>query len=499
MRLLVGIIIVISTFQNAFGQTKKYWSLNFASESSILAGSVVGGFAENQAIYYNPAIISESKTDNIGLSGEIIALDFYRAKNAFGNGFHLKNSRLNVVPSYVSFFLKSKKKPNLSFQVAILTRDKNDFDISTSMVGQADIYEEIPGDEKYSVMYETVLRYSDIWLGAGMAYSLGERFSIGVSTFFSIKKLNDKLTKSINIIPSPESVITITGDSSYFYSNAREINRTKLTNYKLQAKIGVQYKLPRWSFGLNVSVPSLLIAGKAYRYREVGFSQIYWETDKGFLPDFILVDSQDDLPAVYKDPLSVAIGLNYCPQQDKDMLGVSIEYFKQIPVYKMVDAEGSIENLSPIPDQNSSNLDFLSIYYGATNILNLSVGYRKYINAKLTLLGGFRTDFDYLKNLDLSETSNAYNNFIKFSWDVFHVTAGARFNVGRHRFIVGAQYSTGNEKNSRQLADFSPNLSSDNLDLPIENLDESNVSFRYDGIALFFGFIFNFQDKAEIK
>ena len=84
----------------AKGQTSRYWSLNFASEPSILAGAVVGGYAENQAIYYNPAIISESKSDNIGLSGEIVSLDFYKAKNALGREFDLKFSQFRLSDSF---------------------------------------------------------------------------------------------------------------------------------------------------------------------------------------------------------------------------------------------------------------------------------------------------------------------------------------------------------------------------------------------------------------
>ncbi len=488
--LLIVFLLFPLFMHDAYGQTTRYWSLNFASEPSILAGAVVGGFAENQAAYYNPATISESKSDNIGLSGEILQLDFYNAKNAFGRDIDMKLSQFNVLPSYVSIFLKSRKNPDLSMQLALLTRDKNDFDISESIVGNADIYPSLGNLEEYSVLYESTLRYRDVWAGGGVAYKLNERLSLGASAFACIKRMTDKLTRSINIVSNGPP------DSLNLYSNVREISRTDVTNYKLQTKIGLQYELPKWRIGVNISLPSLLIFSQAKRYREVGISQVYSESTGEIMPDDVIIGTNDNAKGEFRDPLSIAVGVNYCPIPDKDMIGVSIEYFKNIPVYKLVDTEGTGDFINHnYPD--ISGEEFLSLWYGASDVLNVSLGYRKYINEGLTLLGGVRTDFDYLKNVDFTGTGNDYNNFIKFYWDVIHITGGARFNISRHRFIVGAQYSYGKESRMRQLADFIPQINVGDNDLPFENLGDANVEFRYNSIGVFFGFIFNFLDKKD--
>ncbi len=462
--------------------------MNFASEPSILAGAVVGGFAENQAAYYNPATISESKSDNIGLSGEIFQLDFYKAKNAFGRDLDLKLSQFNVLPSYVSIFLKSRKNDRLSLQLTLLTRDKNDYDISEAFVGEADIYPSFQGLEEYAVFYENTIRYVDNWIGAGAAYKVTERLSVGLSSFVSIKKFTDKLTKSINIIYQDFP------DSAKSYSAAREISRIDLTNFRLQTKIGMQYNLSKWRFGLNFSLPSLLLFEKGKRYREVGTNQLFIESEGQFLPDLALIGSDQSISSNYKDPFSIALGVNYCPAPDKDMIGMSIEYFRKIPVYRLVNAENSKD---VILQSNISGDEFLSVWYGANDVVNVSVGYRKYINDGLTLLGGVRTDFDYLKGVDFSESGNEYNNALKFNSDVLHITGGARFNILRHRFVVGAQYSLGKETDLKQLEDFVPQVDFGEGDLSFGNLGESNVEFRYNSIAVFFGFIFNVVDKKD--
>ena len=489
--LLTAYILYFLFILDTHGQTTRYWSLNFASEPSILAGAVVGGFAENQAAYYNPATISEIKSDNIGLSGEIFQLDFYTAKDAFGRDIDMNLTQFNVLPSYVSIFLKSRKNPKLSMQLTLLTRDKNDFDVSESTIGNGDIYPSLLDLEVYSVLYESTLRYRDVWAGGGVAYQVNDRLSLGASIFLGLKRMTDKLTRSINIVANS------TSDSiASLYSNAREISRTDLTNYKLQTKLGLQYKLPKWRFGINISMPSLLIFSKTKRYREVGISQVYSESSSEIIPDDVIIGTDDHPKGEFKDPLSLAIGVNYCPVPDRDMIGISVEYFKEIPVYKLVDTKntGDLINHS-YPDISVD--DFMSLWYGASDVVNVSLGYRRYINDGLTLLGGVRTDFDYLKNVDFTGTGNDYNNFIKFYWDVVHITGGARFNIFRHRFVVGAQYSYGKESRMKQLADFIPQVNLGDDDLLFENLDEANVEFRYNSIGVFFGFIFNFMDKKN--
>ena len=41
---------------NTFAQSSYYWTQNFNTESSLLAGAVVGGKAGASAVFYNPAL-----------------------------------------------------------------------------------------------------------------------------------------------------------------------------------------------------------------------------------------------------------------------------------------------------------------------------------------------------------------------------------------------------------------------------------------------------------
>ena len=62
----------------------------------------------------------------------------------------------------------------------------------------------------------------------------------------------------------------------------------------------------------------------------------------------------------------------------------------------------------------------------------------------------------------------------------------------KHQFILGGQYSRGREDGFRQFADFNPEIELAHQDLPLEDLEETEVNIKYDGFALFLGFTFNF-------
>ena len=208
-----------------------------------------------------------------------------------------------------------------------------------------------------------------------------------------------------------------------------------------------------------------------------------------YFDDFVFVGSNKDLPATYKDPFSIAFGINYSSDIEKNMIGFCVEYFHEIPVYEMVDAE----NVSIISEPKIfQDNDFLSVWHGARSLINLAIGTRQFINPRLTLLGGFQTDFDYLNGVDFAGTSNENNNFVNYYTDVMHIMAGARFTISKHRFIIGTQFSFGSEDQLRQVGDFRPNIVNQENALPVENLVEVPVTYSYNGLALFFGFIFNF-------
>ena len=66
---------------NVFGQSTHYWTQNFNTESSLLAGAVVGGNAGASAVYYNPALINQKESNKLALSANLVSLKSIKLDN----------------------------------------------------------------------------------------------------------------------------------------------------------------------------------------------------------------------------------------------------------------------------------------------------------------------------------------------------------------------------------------------------------------------------------
>ena len=67
-------------------QSNYYWTQNFNTESSLLAGAVVGGNAGPSAVYYNPALINQDASAKIALSANLLSFQSMKITNLAGVG-----------------------------------------------------------------------------------------------------------------------------------------------------------------------------------------------------------------------------------------------------------------------------------------------------------------------------------------------------------------------------------------------------------------------------
>jgi hypothetical protein len=136
--------------------------------------------------------------------------------------------------------------------------------------------------------------------------------------------------------------------------------------------------------------------------------------------------------------------------------------------------------------------EWLTFVHGAKPVINAAVGYRWGIKENLLLMTGFRTDFNYRKNLD-------YNPYVEgkkikgLDLDIYHVTGGLILTIRGQNFITGLQYSVGRKRNQQQFA---------NLSDPVEYNIEEGVALQgtrqntmdtfYNSVSVYFGATFNF-------
>ena len=126
-------------------QSSRYWSTNLNEESSMLAGAVVGGGAGIGAIYYNPAWITNHQISKFSFNASLISVQFYKLSNALGEDIDLEEAQFTIQPRFLSFLLKPKNKRDLSFQVVILNKTRNEVELEHAQEINLDILQFLPG------------------------------------------------------------------------------------------------------------------------------------------------------------------------------------------------------------------------------------------------------------------------------------------------------------------------------------------------------------------
>ena len=85
VRLIIIVVFVIKTV-TVVAQNDNYWSWNFNTPSTLMAGSVIAGSAGPSAVYYNPALVDQEDMPNFSLSASLVSFQSFKAKNIAGDG-----------------------------------------------------------------------------------------------------------------------------------------------------------------------------------------------------------------------------------------------------------------------------------------------------------------------------------------------------------------------------------------------------------------------------
>ncbi len=163
--------LIILTAVNAHAQINRYWSTSLNEESSMLAGAVVGGGAGTGAIYYNPAWISEGTMSKFSLNANLISWQFFTLRDAIGDDMDLHEIRFNIKPRFFSYLIVPKNREDLSLQVAIMNKAREEIEFSYSNSIQQDILLHTPGTERYFSNLKFRTRYNEDWVGIGGSHT----------------------------------------------------------------------------------------------------------------------------------------------------------------------------------------------------------------------------------------------------------------------------------------------------------------------------------------
>ena len=498
--LYISVIMLLLPLCGA-SQSHNYWSRSFNEESSLLSGAVVGGGAGPSAIFYNPASISEITMSKFSLHASLFSFDVFSSKNALGTGIDLNSSTLTIQPRFLSYMIKPKKHPEWSFEVAILNNENYQVDLMKNVDYTADILLNLPGQERYYALMQYMNHYRDDWVGVGGSWKINENFYIGASMFVSVRSLEYRFVIDIESFPIGDSIV-MNGEIVPFYSaNYQFEEYLKFSNYRLLGKAGMMYRKNNLSLGLALTTPSVGVYSDGKKVaRKLKQSNITNPASGEPIPDYVIADykEKNDVQADLKNPFSYAIGVTYAFPERNTTFYYTMEYFNELDPYRMVEASESSTIAGGSVLENIDFNNWLSFTSGARPVFNIAIGNRSELRENLMLMTGFRTDFNYRKDIE-HPSFNVDHNIRSLDIDIYHLSGGLTLNILGQDLIAGLQYSFGLSKNQTQII---------NLTDPVEyNFEEqaalqgtrqNNMKSIHNSVSLYFGATFNFGgDKKE--
>lgn len=472
-----GLFIAIAI--NMYSQPGNYWSMGSNTESSILAGAVVGGGSGITSAFYNPANISELKSNKISIDASLFNFNFISYENAFGKNRDINYLDFEVQPRFFSFIYLPKKYPKLSFQYTVFNRGKKLIKLYDS--GKSKVIEPVTGIQKeYSVNFNYENRYNDTWLGFGTSYTINNNWAIGFSALGSAKTFMYFENSSVDLIPIGDTAI---GNSKFIYYDRQDLYVASLIG-----KFGIQYKTNRWTYGVNFTTPSWRLFGDGYHRREVSMSNVIYNGVK--MADYVRKETNYHIVSNFKEPLSIAFGLTYLTKNKTAKFYFSTEYFAPIDDYKSIDNSRVSDFFS---DKYSPGSYFLTYQYGAHSVLNVAVGFKRRLTDYFSYMLGFKTDFAAYR---VSETQSEnllghYNNGVS---NLYHLTSGTEFRIMKVDVLFGLEYTFGMRKNMYQFSNFDyPGIYDTYHNLALQSYPEPTMNYMINGIGIYLGLALNFD------
>ena len=470
-------------------QSRHYWSENFNTESSLVAGAVVGGDAGPSAIYYNPALIDKDDAHKFALSVNLFSFQDVKIDNIASEGTQYDKFTFKVQPKFISYSWVPKKNPKLTIELAIIVPITYNIKFTYLYNEQVEVINRLDGLEEYTGKIGYKYFYDDYYAGGGLSKKISDRFTMGASGFVSIKVLDYAKTISRKAMQNSDPVYSNGVPEPFYFAQNTYSEQMNYYDVSMLLKLGLHYRSANenWGLGLNITTPNLSLFGNGDVIKEFDRSGIFDNSTDQFASNLSFLSSQEKVGTKIKDPLSIAFGLQYKTPNRKNIFMFTTEYFIPIDPYAILKTTDS----KVVGNMQLENVAEAMTFYSAANaVLNAGVGFVQEINEKLTINAGFRTDFSPTTTAVQVELGDPERNprVSVLHFDKFHIIAGPRLNLKKFGLVMGVQYTTGWAGDQYNLVSFSKPVEYDPLtNVALQGDLSKDMNIRYSEVSFFFG------------
>jgi len=439
-------LFLFAFIQNLLAQDNHYAAQQVGARAGLLGAAVVGGLADNSAMYYNPAAFAYLTNSNVSLNTNMSRVEFMTLENGLGQGIDAFSTRVSLYPQTVSALLTHNTELKYRIGFIVFTRHQANNDYSQRHSFSADLSSAHIGKEYFVGQVDLQNSINEKWAGLCLSRQLSSKFSIGNTPFLSYR--NQRYLYNIYALLSSSDSLASNPIATQSYKDALRLNMVRLF-----FKAGFHYRLQGWHAGLTLTTAAIHIWTDAKVDRNITFFGLA-------RPDVVYTDRQWYMPARYRQPFSIALGL--MKQTKQFSIGFSAEYFARVKDYRM--AETALRDVELPSSGLAEHIDFLGFSHQADPVLNASVGMELYLNETWTIHSSFYTDFATQRKRNEININNLERpRLLNPLSDLYHTTLG--FSLRKHHSVLtaGITYTFGHANSVQQQANFSAPLYPDNL------------------------------------
>jgi hypothetical protein len=443
-RACMGMLLVFAA-TGATAQDTNYWALQYGPVAQLLGGQVIGGDRDLSATYYNPGGLALGEGESFLLSTESVQLETFSTEANVGEVFDTSSNHFGAAPTLVAGILpRSWLGRDTQMAWSFLTRQQLQSELGQRRL---DPLELAPGGNSASAFYAAE-DVTENWAGLTVARTLSDSLGLGL-TLYGVYRGQQSRT-AVNLLGvSGQDSLTALADQDFSYSH-----------FRLLLKTGVAWERSGMRFGLNVTTPSVGLFGWGNAGYTIALSGVDANGD-GILDTPVLIDQAvQDLKPTYKS--SWAIGGGVAWYRGATRWHTSAEWFAPVGRFTVLDVPPTGEVQLTLTQQLKS-------------VVNVGLGVEHDFGNELEVYGAAFTDFS-------ASTGDPDINVAVSNWNLYHVSAGAKFAFAGSRFTLGTTFSFGS-KVRPFVVDAPPGS------LP-EALEDISLDVKYRRVVLLLGFLF---------
>ena len=451
---IFSLFLVSILHYNLHAQDTHYWSNQYGTRADLLGGVVIGSVKDLSSIYYNPGAVAFSAEKSLIISTHAFDVTFINLQLPALEGKGYDYFRTRVAPTIFAIRLTNPLEFTNNFVISYLEKedDEKEFDLVNLPYSQFDN----PPEIIQNIYNETHLYYnnSEHWVGLTFNYTYKKNLGIGFTIFGAYRNQEMRTRLVFQNVDSTGTGLAVENRADYEVSHVR-----------LFGKFGIFYEQKEFSLGLTMILPSLPIYGWG--------SMLYLDSNINSIDDepgysTIISISQTSLKASYKYPYSIGLGGSY--QLKRSKLHFSLEWFRRVPNYKMLDT-------NPVINPNNGQTVDFDIYVKANSVINYGFGLEHHFKKDVDVYFALRTDFatQAQTNYDLLSVSN-YNKY--------YITSGSTFKALEYYITLGISYGFGSSSSTSLFSKLFPNPIGDDF------YKEDEIDMHYNTVKLIIGFSF---------